>query len=393
MPLYEVQGKTQAGTSVTRLLAAGTEREAIEHVRPTGVYVLEVRKLRTSTEPRLLSRAALAAAPITPENQALFFRHLAPLVKAGIGLPFALGRIAKRLPEPRLATLAGELSREVERGVPLSDCLQARGGYFPAWVPATIRAAERGGKPDELLPAITEELRLESAFHRRFAVPSAYLRASVVLGVIVPTIPFVMTLGTAGWAALAGVVGGIAALLVYGAAFAKRYAATSPRVRAVADQAVLALPGVGELRRTLGLLRFARVLRTMESAGLPLADAWETAGAAAGHGTLARGLTAGAQALREGRGLAEALRASGLFPDAHAQAAQAAEAEGALTRFLTWWQGELEIGSRQGADRAVRFLWVRLLALAAGVILVSSAVALAATFGNMLVMVERFFEE
>lgn len=393
MPLYQVRGKTEAGSDVVRLLAARGEREALAAVRPSGIYVTEVRRLRGRMEPTFASRTALAAAPILPEDQALWFRHLAPLVKAGLCLPTALARIAARHPERRLAALAGALSREVEGGVPLSDALEARAGFFPAWVPTTLRAAEASGTLDRLLPAIHGELDLEASFHRRFAVPAAYLRASVVLGVVVPTIPFVMTLGTRGWATLAAIVCGIAGALVYGGGFVKRWLATLPSVRAAADSAVLALPGVGGLRRSLGLLRFVRVLRACGSAGLPLAGAWETAAACSGHAPLTANLARGSEALREGRGLAEALRASGLFSPEEIAPAAEAEAEGALERFLSWWEPHRASDSHIAADRAAKATWARLLIWAGVVVVLATLVGAATTLGNMLAMVESFFAE
>ncbi len=393
MPLYQVRAKDEAGESLSRVFSAATERAAVEQARLAGLFTLRVERMRARTEPTLLSRAALAAAPVKPADQALFFRHLAPLVKVGMGTPYALGRMARRLPDPRLRALAAELARETEAGASLSQSLAARGGFFPAWVAGTLAAAESGGKADELLPAIRDELELEEGFHRRFAIPIAYLRASVALGVLVPTLPFLITLGFRGWTALAAIVCGFALLLVYGAMYAKRYRATSPAGAAAADGAVLMVPGLGGMRRDLAVLRFVRVLRSMDAAGLPIGGAWAAAALAAGHRRLRAAFARGERALLDGAGLAKALEATGLFARATLDAAAAAETGGTTPAFLEWLEGDAAREADRASDRGRKAMWGLLLAAAGLVIVVCAVIAMASLMGNMFKATFDLIEE
>jgi len=389
MPLYQVRARDQKGRLKTSVCSAENPAAALSVMREAGLFAIEAVPLRPRTRPTPVTRARLALAPVRADDRALVFRHLAPLVKAGVSLPEALSRVAQRLPDRRLADLCRELSAEVGAGAALSQSLSARSGFFPRWVAGTLEAAEQAGKADELLPAIRDELSQEKEFSTGLAVPIAYLRLCIVLSVVVPTLPFLMNIGVSGWAMLAACVTLGAGALVYGLEFARRYALTSPRAVGVDDFAMLFVPGLGAWRRQLAALRFARVLRALLMAQLPLGQAWEVASKSAGSRLLSSGLDAGRLAITQGRGLAQALAASGLFAGELIQAAQQAEERGRYDEFLDRLVADSEGSAGQRVRDARGGVWRVLLLVAALVIAIGAVLGMMSYVGNVFEFVKQ----
>jgi type II secretory pathway component PulF len=384
MPLFQVRARDEKGALRTPIIDAESSQAAASQARAAGLFVVECKPHRGHLVARTSTRVRLALLPIAPEDQALVFRHLAPLVKTGSSPSTALRKAGARIPDPRLADLCREMAGEVDEGAALSAVLAARTGVFPAWVAGAVAAAEQGGRSEEILASVHEELRQESQFATRFAVPLAYLRASVVLGVVVPTLPFIMTLGVTGWGVLAGMVGILASVLVYGGGFLRRYGRLKPGGAASPDRAVVLVPGLGAMRKELALRRFARIFHGLQASGLSLYEAWMGACPAVDDPAVSRALEAGGRTLAGEGGLSEALRLTGLYDREVIDAAERAEATGEFDAFHTWLLERAESRAEGASDAGRKGMWRFLLLVAGAVIMISTVIAWLAYMGNIL---------
>jgi type IV pilus assembly protein PilC len=100
------------------------------------------------------------------------------------------------------------------------------------------------------------------------------------------------------------------------------------------DRFLLSLPLIGEIRLKYQVANFSRILATLLQGGLPLVPAMETAGASISSRQMLNGVSAAANRVREGQGLAKSLEAQNLFPDLAVEMLEVGESTGALPAML-----------------------------------------------------------
>ncbi len=90
----------------------------------------------------------------------------------------------------------------------------------------------------------------------------------------------------------------------------------------------------GETQAKFQFAQFCRTLSTLLAGGTPLVQAMETAGGAIGGRLVSGAISTGAQSVREGQSLHNALDATGLVPELALEMIEVGEASGALAPML-----------------------------------------------------------
>jgi general secretion pathway protein F len=117
------------------------------------------------------------------------------------------------------------------------------------------------------------------------------------------------------------------------AALLRRYL-TREQNRARIDRMLLRLPLLGDLIRRLDVARFTRALGTLLQNGVPLLACVDIAGAALSNRTLCATLPTVIDSLKQGRGMAMPLLATGQFPRLTVQLIRIGEESGQLDSML-----------------------------------------------------------
>ncbi len=104
--------------------------------------------------------------------------------------------------------------------------------------------------------------------------------------------------------------------------------------RAVFETILNPIPILGSARRDLALARLAMSLEALISAGVSVVQAWELAGPVSGSPRLRRAVNAWKRNVESGQTVAEAMSASGQFPDMFANQYASAEISGKLDEVL-----------------------------------------------------------
>jgi type IV pilus assembly protein PilC len=118
------------------------------------------------------------------------------------------------------------------------------------------------------------------------------------------------------------------------------------------DRAILKLPLVGSLLRSLAVARWSRALGTLLAAGTPLSDAFNSLSSATGNRIFDTATVDIAARLQHGERLAAAMRAVGCFPPDVVQPIAVAEESGALDSML---MDLATLGDRQVDERTSAF--------------------------------------
>ncbi len=102
-------------------------------------------------------------------------------------------------------------------------------------------------------------------------------------------------------------------LLIFGAAGLKRFIQT-PTGRWQYDRITLKLPLMGRLFKIMAIARFAKTLATLLAGGVPLLTALAIVEKVVGNKLVEEAIGTARENIKEGEGIAEPLKRSGLFP-------------------------------------------------------------------------------
>ncbi len=357
MMTFSYRATTAEGRVVEGVLEAEGEAAVVANLRQQGYIPLEVVAGRTSR--RAKRRFSLTLPQLSwgkrvrGRDLMLFTRELATLLHAGMPLDRSLQSLAVLGENERLRAVVSDVLSRVQEGKSLSDALADHGDVFPPLYVNMVRAGEAGGVVESVLERLAEYL--EASEKTRDEIRSAMTYPLILafvggvsiivlltyvlpkftvvfadLGAAMPaSTRFVMTLSDAlqtyWWVVVATVT---AVVLAF-----RRYAATSEgRMRV--DRWKLTAPLVGDLVRKVQISRFARTLGTMLKSGVPLIRSLEIVRAIVGNVIISSALEVVQKEVSEGKGLAQPLEHTGVFPALSLQMVSVGEETGRLDDML-----------------------------------------------------------
>ncbi|MGB9198136.1 MAG: type II secretion system F family protein [Terriglobales bacterium] len=285
-------------------------------------------------------------------NFLIFNQQFLTLIKAGLPILTALDLLIKRQRDKTLLHLLENVRERVKGGELLSDAFAAQ-GMFPKMYTTTLMAGEKSGNMEEVLSRFIQYQRMVQTFRKKLAVSLVY--PALLISVVSVMVIFLITYVVPKFADLFNNLGAqLPAITVFMLAVglnAQKYAwivvivlvaagillwrwKHSDRGAQAIDKFMLSLPLIGEIRLKYQVANFSRILGTLLQGGLPLVPAMETAGASMSSRQMLIGVTAAAQRVREGQGLAKSMESQNLFPDLAVEMLEVGESTGALPAML-----------------------------------------------------------
>jgi type IV pilus assembly protein PilC len=341
--VFEWEGKDKNGKVVRGEVRSGGEAQVSATLRRQGVLVTKVKKRRMR-----------GGSSIKQKDIAVFTRQLATMMKAGVPLLQAFDIVGRGATNPRLTKLLNDIRTDVETGTSLSVAFRKHPMQFNALYCNLVEAGEQGGILEQLLErlAVYEEktMALKQKIKSALIYPVAVLVvAFVVLAVImifvIPSFKQVFTSFGAElpaptlavmwmseqfvkyWWVLFGV-------LVGGGYFFVQTWRRSEKMQMTMDRLFLRLPVFGDLIRKAVLARWTRTLSTMFGAGVPLVEALDSVGGAAGNAVYAQATEQIQKEVSTGTALTMAMQNTGVFPTMVLQMASIGEESGSLDHML-----------------------------------------------------------
>jgi type IV pilus assembly protein PilC len=288
------------------------------------------------------------------KDLAVTARQFATMIDSGLSLLRALAILSEQTSNKTLAATLAQVRTAVESGESLSGALGKFPKIFPPLMVSMTRAGEVGGFLDRALLQIAgnfeAEVKLRSKIKSAMTYPVVVFVIAVlaVIGMLIFIVPvfanmfkdlggqlpaptrvlvFLSHSLTLGLPVL--LVGGVIGAVVW---FRVRH---SERVRRVVDPAKLRLPVFGQLFRKVAISRFSRNLGTMLASGVPLLQALEVVGEAAGNVVINDAAIAVGISIRAGDSLATPLSGHKVFPPMVVQMLAVGEDTGALDTMLS----------------------------------------------------------
>lgn len=363
----ETSGKRKNG-----FIDAANREAAIAAVAAEGRYVLEIAEQAATAQGPKSAGEGKKGGKVSKSDVALFTRRMADLAGAGLPLDRVLSVVAEQSESAVLSNIAEEALAEVQGGVPVSEALAQHPKVFNEVFTQTLRAGEASGQFPEVATQLAEFQ--EKEVQRRSTITSALVYPAILFATAVFVIIFLLTfvvprmtpmfktmqqsgslpamtmilltvtdfLTKNGLVILGGVIATIVGYRVYVATEAGAL---------MRDQAILNAPVLGPVIRKATVSRFSRVLGTLVYGGVPILQALEIAGLAAGNRIFRRSAIIVENDVREGRPIADAMRDAGAFPPVLTHMIAVGEETGDLPKMLTRVSDSLDFEVDNGMRR------------------------------------------
>nr|MDP2192706.1 type II secretion system F family protein [Rhodoferax sp.] len=341
--VFEWQGKDRNGKPVRGETRAGGVNQVQAALRRQGVIPTKIKK-----------RWMRSGKSIKPKDLAIFTRQLATMMKAGVPLLQSFDIVGRGNPNPSVTKLLNNIRTDVETGTSLSAAFRKYPLYFDNLYCNLIEAGETAGILDQLLDRLavymekTEAIKskIKSALMYPISVLIvAFVVTAVIMIFVVPAFKEVFsnfgadlpgpTLAVIAiseifvnyWWLIFGGIGG-------GFYFFMQAWRRNKKMQQVMDRIMLKMPIFGTLVDKSCIARWTRTLSTMFAAGVPLVEALDSVGGAAGNWVYESATIKIQQEVSTGTALTTAMTNANLFPSMVLQMCSIGEESGSLDHML-----------------------------------------------------------
>jgi type IV pilus assembly protein PilC len=341
--VFEWEGKDRNGKQVRGEIRAAGENQVKASLRRQGVTPTKIKKRRMS-----------AGKSIKPKDMAIFTRQLATMMKAGVPLLQAFDIVGRGNPNPRVTKLLNDIRTDVETGTSLSVAFRKFPLYFDNLYCNLVEAGESAGILDQLLDRLavymekTEAIKskIKSALMYPISVlVVAFVVVAVIMIFVIPSfkevfksfggelpMPTLVVIAMSEffikyWYLIFGGIGG-------GLYFFMESWKRNRKMQAVMDRIMLKLPIFGVLVEKSCIARWTRTLSTMFAAGVPLVEALDSVGGAAGNNVFTEATIKIQQEVSTGTALTAAMTNANLFPSMVLQMCAIGEESGSIDHML-----------------------------------------------------------
>jgi len=345
---YSFKAIDQYGKSVSGVLAAPSVGAAHLMVVARGLQPVSVEEKTSVLQYEVTKKKV-------PREEVMHFsRQLGVFVKAGIPIIDSLEIIEGESTNKLFKKVLADMIESLAAGDTFALAAEAHPEAFPPYYVGMLSSAELSGNLDVVLSQLSDYMERDA--DARSKVTAAMIYPSIVLGMSLVTVVvlgvFVMprfktffqslhaslplptrmlisatNFVEANWYIIFAVI--FAIVLVIAITF------RSKTGRAHIDSFVLQIPVIGDLIQHVMVERICRVMASMLQAGVALPEAMTVTSESVSNAVYKRGLDTIRDEMLEGRGLAEPVATSQLFPSAARQMMRVGEETGTLDEQLT----------------------------------------------------------
>ena len=313
-------------------------------LRRQGINVGKVRKQRLA-----------GGKKVTEKDIALFTRQMATMMKAGVPLLQAFDIVGKGHSNPRVTKLLMDIKSDVETGSSLAAAFRKQPLYFDALFCNLIQAGEQAGILETLLERLATykekilaiKSKIKAAlFYPVAVIVVAFIITAVIMIFVIPAFKQVFTSFGADLPAPTLFVMGLSDFfveywyLIFGILIGGVWGffelwKRSEAVQIAMDRTLLRAPIFGAIVRKSVIARWTRTLSTMFAAGVPLVEALDSVGGAAGNYVYKIATKQIQQEVSTGTSLTAAMGNANVFPNMVVQMASIGEESGSLDHMLS----------------------------------------------------------
>ena len=341
--VFEWEGKDRNGKQVRGETRAVGENQVRAALRRQGVVATRVKKRRMGS-----------GKAIRPKDLAIFTRQLATMMKAGVPLLQAFDIVGRGNPNPSVTRLLNDIRTDVETGTSLNVAFRKYPLYFDNLYCNLVEAGEAAGILDQLLDRLAVYMEKTEAMKSKIKSALMYPISVLIVAFVVTAVIMIFVVPAfkevfANFGAdLPGPTLFVIAMseifvqywwLIFGGLFGGFYFfmqawRRSAAMQMVMDRVLLRMPIFGTLVDKSCVARWTRTLATMFAAGVPLVEALDSVGGAAGNSVYTAATVKIQQEVSTGTALTVAMTNVKLFPSMVLQMCAIGEESGSVDHML-----------------------------------------------------------
>lgn len=325
MASYTYTARSFEGKTVTGVLTAETQQQALRQLDEQRLFPVEIREGGQATRSLGGGKRRVKAAVV-----AVMYSQFADLLRAGVPALRSLDVLSRQTSNGVLHEVLQEVREGLSSGKTLADSMAEHPNAFNPLHVSMIRAGEKGGFLEDVLNRIALFTERQNELRNKLIGALLYPLILLTLGSVIVTflllvvVPKVRTFLKGDLPVLTRavfslcdflkdnglfVLGGLV-LVVIGVVSVVR----SKTGRAYFDRFQLKAPMLGKLVTLVAVCRFCRILGTLLHNGVPILQALKISRDSAGNQLLVDAVEEATESVRKGSSLAVPLGRSGLFP-------------------------------------------------------------------------------
>lgn len=358
MPAFKYSARDGNGRTVSGVVSAKTQSDAVADLRRRSLTVLDVRQSMMGSKGKnekggLLSSIFKTRPSASRDQLVQFTRQLSTMISAGVPLLESLEVLLEQADTPGFRVMLNSVIESVRGGADLSTSLEKFDKLLPTIYVSMVRAGEVSGQLDDILVRLaeyleaTEKLKRDIKAAMTYPVISLVLVAGIAIFLLVGIVPKFQEIFDSLDIELPGLTKAVlavsltmkdnfsmVALAVVLMAFAVVGWKRTNRGAYQWDWLILHVPVFGPLFRKVALSRFARTFATLIKSGVPILGALEIVSETSGNRVISRVVDNAKENVRQGNTLAEPLAQSKVFPPMVTRMVQIGEKSGSLEQLL-----------------------------------------------------------
>lgn len=375
MPAFRYIASASPASTIEGRMEAPTRAAVVDRLHALGQVPIRVEEIGTTTLSRLLSVDLFGARRISSRSLALLTSQFGILLRAGLEINSALTVLQELVENNQAREVLRAVTDKVRGGASLADAMAAQKDVFAPYYVSMIRAGEAGASLDAVLERLAEFLARSQATREHIKSAMVYpilvaltcclSIATLVLFVVPRFKPLFEQSGDAlplsarylldasdflraWWFVLL-----LAPFLI---GFVIRLQLRNPSRRAWRDRWVLKLPLFGTLVRDIEVARFSRTLGILLKNGVSLLSSLTITRETIRNAVFVDAVNAVIDRAKAGKGLAEPIRQTKVFPALAVHLVRVGEESGRQEDMLLKIADLLEAETRARIDRLLTLL-------------------------------------
>ncbi|MFC1666763.1 type II secretion system F family protein [Candidatus Omnitrophota bacterium] len=351
MPVFRYKIRDKYGRASTGTMEGESTESIASHFKKMGYSPTLIEKASPGLKKSLPFQRFFRR--VNLEELIVFTSQLMTLQRAGVPILVSLESICAQSSNSYFRDVIQEISRDIEAGKAFSDSIAKFPGIFSEIYINMIRSGEVAGILDTILERLSNLLEHEQDMRMKIKQATRYpllVMASIALAfplVVMFIIPKFSTLFARLGAELPLptrmllnlnfalvhywflVVIGVLVLI-----FAFRYFINTKIGRLLWDNVKLKIPVFGPLILKFSMSRFSRMTSVLSASGVPIIETLAVVKKSIGNRIIANSIDNIIKGVEEGKGLAEPMKASSLFPSIVMQMVKIGEETGKVDDLL-----------------------------------------------------------
>ena len=349
MPIYIWKGKNSYGEKRKGKLEAPSEAAAAAQLKKLRITTTVLKEAPKD----IFENIALFQPKVTGKDVVIFTRQLSTMIDAGLPLVQSIQILAAQQDNSTFKKILTEIQTDVETGMTFAEAMKKHPKVFDNLYCNMIDAGEVGGILDTILNRLANFMEKSMVLKKKIKGAMTYpticlcialVITAVILVFVVPVfakmfadfgsalpVPTQIVVNASEFAQSNFFI--IIGVLVFVVVAIKKTYGTE-KGRKFIDKASLKAPIFGPLIQRVAVAKFTRTLGTMLQSGVPILDSLTVVGKTAGNVVIEEAVFRVADAITEGRTIAEPLEETGVFPGMVVQMINVGEATGALDVML-----------------------------------------------------------